>query len=436
MLQDLLTRFLLIELIDSPLLAIFAVLAVALAVVVVLVRPRHLVRWAIVFVGGVLAGYVLAKILEAMGMFEGPLPAHAAPAGALAIGLVVLGLTAVFTRPWWRRVLAVLLVVCAAVAGTLAVNTLYGVTHTPAAILGLQILPPAVIPAPDQGDGDPATLYQRWTPPPDMPTQGTVGALSGSEAIPVTGFAPRDASLYLPPAALVADPPKLPLIVFMMGQPGTPDPTSLAKALDAFAAAHEGLAPIALVVDQLGAPENDPACADSTTFGDVSTYVNSAVPAYAKATLNIIDDPAYWAIGGFSNGGSCAITYGAQYPDTWGSILDVSGNEYPGSEHPDQTTADVFGGNAAAFEAAKPAALMAARPGQYDGHLAVFTYGVEDATYGPGQVANAALAQSAGFTVLTDAIAGAGHDGPALDGGLEFAVAAFAAQTGLAPPAP
>ena len=57
------------------------------------------------------------------------------------------------------------------------------------------------------------------------------------------GYAPRDAALYLPPAALVADPPRLPLIVFMMGQPGTPDPTSLAAALNAYAASHTGLCP-------------------------------------------------------------------------------------------------------------------------------------------------------------------------------------------------
>lgn len=432
--NDPLTGLLLVELIDSPLLAIVAGIAVVLALVVFLVRPRRPLRWGAVFAGATVAGYVVAKVLEAQQIFQGPLPAHAASGGALAVGLVAVGATALFTRPWWRRIVAGGLVVSAALAGALSVNTLYGVTHTPAAVLGMQLLPPAELPAVTPSDGDPAALYRNWEPPAGMPAKGTVGALSGGEAIPVRGFAPRDAAVYLPPAALVDDPPPLPLIVFMMGQPGTPDPTFLAAALDDFAAAHAGLAPIALVVDQLGSPENDPACADSPTYGAVSTYLNTAVPAYARNRLDIVQDPAFWAIGGFSNGGSCAVTYGAAHPETWGSVLDVSGNEYPGSEHPDATIADVFGGDAAAFAAAKPAALMAARPGRYDGHLAVFTYGTADTTYAPGQVSNAALAQKAGFTVRTDPIDGAGHDGAALTGGLAYAVAAFGAHTGLAAP--
>lgn len=423
-----------LELIDSPLLPASAGLALVLLVAAVVVPPRRPVRWSLVFAGAALLGWALAKTLESIGLFQGPLPAHAAPVAALALGGAAVGLVAAFTRPWWRRMLALALVPCALVAGALGVNALYGVTHTPAAVLGLQALPAVRLPQPSSDESDPATLFERWSAPADMPRTGRVGALSGDEAIPAAGFAPRDAALYLPPAALVPDPPRLPLVVFMMGQPGSPDPTSLAAALDAFAASHEGLAPIALVVDQLGSRDADPACVDSASFGAVSTYVNEAVPAHARERLNVIDDPAYWTIGGFSNGGSCAFAYAAEHPETWGSLLDVSGNEYPGSEHPDQTIADAFGGDAAAFEAAKPASLLAARGGQFAGHLAIFTSGAADAVFGPGQANNAALAASAGFTVRTDVIAGAGHDGPALDGGLAFGVAAVAAYTGLAPP--
>jgi enterochelin esterase-like enzyme len=179
----------------------------------------------------------------------------------------------------------------------------------------------------------------------------------------------------------------------------------------------------------------DPACADSAKYGKVSTYINHDVPAYATKALNIVKDPAYWIIGGYSNGGSCAFAYGAQHPEIWGSIMDISGNEYPGSEHVDRTIADAFGGDKAAFDAAKPAALLAARPGAYDGHLAVFTHGDQDGTFGPGQVSNAALAQQAGFTVFSETIAGEGHVGPALSKGLTAAIDALGPGLGLAAPA-
>ncbi|KTS81293.1 hypothetical protein NS183_17290, partial [Microbacterium testaceum] len=108
---------------------------------------------------------------------------------------------------------------------------------------GSQLAPAASAPqpAPTAPAGDPATLYQNLQPPAGMPSKGSVSSLTGDAKIPTGQYAARDASLYLPPAAQVANPPALPLLVFMMGQPGSPDPTNLAKALDAFAAQHNGL---------------------------------------------------------------------------------------------------------------------------------------------------------------------------------------------------
>ena len=322
------------------------------------------------------------------------------------------------------------------VTGFIGVNRAYGITHNRAALLGVQAwdvqpLPPLA----GGGADDDAPLYETWKAPTGMPAQGRISALSGAQRIPVGAFpSARDGALYLPPAALVADPPPLPLLVFMMGQPGSPDPGPLSKALDRFAAAHDGLAPIALIVDQLGAPERDPACADSTMFGAVSTYINELVPAYAEKNLNIAADHSLWTIGGYSNGGSCAFAYAADNPTLWGNLLNISGNEYPGSEHVADTVRDVFGGSQKAFVAAVPTAVMARNPGAYDGHTAVFTWGSEDTVFGPGQQRNAAAARAAGFTVFTTEIPGAGHVGAALDSGLDAGIAQLAPALGLAPP--
>ncbi|MDQ1127949.1 alpha/beta hydrolase-fold protein [Microbacterium sp. SORGH_AS_0888] len=421
-----------LELINSPIVWIFVALAVALALVVVLVRPWRGWRLLIALAVGAIGGYVAVIGLEALGAFDGPLPGSASIWAAGGFALAAVGVVGAFSRPWWRRALAVVLVLVALVAAGLGVNRSYGLTHTLATILGIQALESAPLPAATASSDDPATLFQTWTPPADMPAKGRVSALSDAERIPDTGFAARDAALYLPPAALVAHPPKLPLIVFMMGQPGTPDPTSLAAALDAFAAAHHGLAPIAIVVDQLGSINADPACHDSDKYGKVSTYINTDVPAYARTHLNIVDDPAYWVIGGYSNGGACAFAYAAQYPQLWGNLMDVSGNEYPGSEHVAKTTQEVFGGDAAAFEAARPTSWLTRNAGSYGGHAAVFTHGDQDATFGPGQVANAAAAKAAGFTVYETTLPGVNHTGPALDLGLRFAIDSLGPRLGLA----
>lgn len=423
------------ELINSPLLAVISAVA-ALGVIAVLVWPRRrvILTLSIAAAAGV-AMFVVAKTLEAMNTFEGPLPSASVWWAAGAVAAIGVGFVGIFRRPWGRRLVGAVTVLAALGAGILGVNASYGVTHNLAAILGVQALDPATLPAKTTSTTDPATLYQTWSPPADMPATGSVSALTGASKIPTGQYAARDASLYLPPAALVANPPALPLLVFMMGQPGSPDPTALAKALDTFAAENKGLAPIAIVVDQLTAPDRDPACVDSSMYGAVSTYINQLVPQWAEQNLNIVADHRYWTIGGFSNGGSCAAMYGSKYPAIWGQMLDVMGNEFPGSEHVPQTVADVYGGDAAAFQANKPSVIMASAPaGTYAGHTAIFTWGSLDTTYGPGQQANAAAAQAAGFAVLTYVVEGAGHTGEALDGSLAYAIPALAPALGLAAP--
>ncbi|MFH8250802.1 esterase [Microbacterium sp. B2969] len=421
------------ELIDGGMIPAFGVLTTALVVLVAARgrrRPRRLASGAAI---GIALGVALVLFCDVSRIFDVELPPYSAVWVAVGLGLAGLGVAALLQASWGRGSVAALLVLTSLVLGALGVNREFGITHTLASILGVQALAPVALPARTPTPPGPGPVYSSWTPPPGMPAKGEVGALSGDTRIPSPGYAPRDAAIYLPPAALVAHPPKLPLLVFMMGQPGSPDPTTLAAALDAFAAAHSGLAPIAIVADQLTAPQLDPACHDSTTYGAVSSYFNVSIPAYARAHLNVIADPAYWAIGGYSNGGSCAVLWGSQHPEIWGNILDVSGNEYPGSGNDAQTIAKVFAGDGAAFAAAKPTAVMAAHPGEYAGHTAVFTAGTLDTTYGPGQRANAAAAGAAGFTTVFDAVPGATHVGAALTDGLALGVPALAAPLGLAP---
>jgi enterochelin esterase-like enzyme len=424
-----------LELIDGPVLPACGILTTLLMVLVAAVRPRHPLRLTLGALGGALFAVVFVAFVDAVNAFGVQIPPAATVWAAVGLGSTGMGIAALWSGPWWRRVLAVVLILSSLVLGAIGVNRAFSITHTLAAIIGVQAVGPIALPAKTAMDTISAPLSTTWTAPAGMPATGTVGALTGEDRIPAPGFAARDASIYLPPAALVSDPPPLPLLVFMMGQPGTPEPNAIAKALDAFAAQHAGLAPIAIIADQLTDPTVDPACHDSAAHGAVSSYFNLSIPAFARARLNVIDDPAYWVIGGYSNGGSCALLWGSQHPEVWGSLLDVSGNEFPGSETVDKTIATTFAGDRAAFEAAKPVAVMAAAPaGAYDGHAAVFTAGADDTQFGPGQRSNADAACAAGFTVTFETVPGASHVGPALDGGLALAMSALGPVLGLSGP--
>lgn len=214
--------------------------------------------------------------------------------------------------------------------------------------------------------------------------------------------------------------PALPLVIMMMGHPGAPDPTVISNVLDGFAAQHDGLAPIVIVADLLGAAVNDTACADSAAYGKARTYITVDVVDWAKKNLHIIDDPAYWTIAGYSNGGGgCAATFGAQSPQLWRNILSVSGEPFGGSEQVANVTKTIYGGSAAAFEASKPVNIMAAAaPGTYAGMTAIFTAGAQDPAYISAADTVAAQARAVGMTVVRYDVPGAGHVGDALTGGL------------------
>lgn len=423
-----------LELIDGALLPGCGILTALLVALVALVRPRHPVRLVVAAMGGAAFAVALVALFDVLDTFDVQIPGMAMVWSAIGLGGAALGVAALWSGPWWRRVLAAVLILASILLGALGVNRAFDITHTLAAIVGIQAVGPATLPPRTTATAAATPLYSTWTPPAGMPEKGAVGALTGDDRIPSPGFAARDAAIYLPPAALVADPPLLPLLVFMMGQPGSPEPNAIAKALDAFAAENAGLAPIAIIADQLTSPTVDPACHDSATYGAVSSYFNQSIPVYARSHLNVIDDPRYWVIGGYSNGGSCALLWGSEHPEIWGNLLDVSGNEFPGSETVEATIAHVFDGDRAAFEAAKPVAVMAANTGSYAGHTAVFTAGSDDTDFGPGQQANADAARTAGFTVIFEVVPGAGHVGVALDDGLALGIAALGPVLGLSAP--
>ena len=220
------------------------------------------------------------------------------------------------------------------------------------------------------------------------------------------GFKPRQAFLYLPPAYLTAQRPALPVLVLMAGQPGSPrdwfEIGRLKETMDAYAAAHGGLAPVVVVVDPLGSPYRNPLCSDTPRGGRAATYLQQDVPTWITTHLQVDPDRSHWAIAGLSNGGTCALQVVTRAPETYRVFLAMSPEEHPTLGGEQRTIDRGFGGDRAAYEANDPLSLMAAAPpGRYDGIAGLISIGAQDEEYASAVPALVNGARDAGIEVDT-----------------------------------
>ncbi len=377
------------------------------------IRRRWMLTAAVAAVGFGVVGIGLTWLLaDHYNLFGVVLTADSRMWIALAFAGIGIALASLWRATWRRAIAAPLAIVLFALTGAMGVNIAFGQYPTLRAALGLPAFGAADLPPVDPGDADRPTIDD-WTPPAGMPAQGTVGTVT----IPATasGFAARPAVVYTPPAALTDNPPLLPVLIIMSGQPGSPeDPLTAAhlqQSLDAYAAAHDGLAPFVVSPDQLGSPDANPLCIDSP-LGDSATYLTVDVPNWIRANLPVLDAPGGWGIGGLSQGGTCSIQLGAAHPELFSAILDASGEEFPSLGDEATTIARGFAGDRAAYEAAKPAAIMAAHA-PYQDMIAVFGVGSDDAGFLPGVQRIYQEAQAAGMTASYVEAQGSAHDATA-----------------------
>ncbi|WP_353115576.1 alpha/beta hydrolase-fold protein [Microbacterium sp.] len=427
-----------LDIIGGPLPWIVWGLGLLGAVLLLVRRPTvpRVRRTTIGLLTGGLVGYGACALSDALNVFGTPLPPETrwwAAGSFAAIGLAVVNL---WDSKLWRKLVAVVSIVLAGLSATIGINAAYGLDTTVGDFLEISTLKTATSfadPLPTHA-AETLPLYTSWKPPADMPKHGEVRLLAAGTKIPSSaGFVPRDASIYLPPAALVKDPPALPVVVHMMGLPGSPSPNRLQPVLDQFAAAHDGLAPIVIIADQLGSSEQNPGCVDSKAFGGVSTYFNKDIPDYIRTHLRVLPSSKYWTISGYSNGGACSFLYGAEHPEVWGSFASISGEEWAGMEDPGPVLSRVYGGSREKFDANKPENILLRHPGAYKDHAAVFTVGANDHRYGKHATSGAEHARTAGFVTTLTALPGDGHVGAAFVDGLTEELNVLAPLWGLAP---
>jgi dienelactone hydrolase len=428
------------NIVDSPFVGVIYTLGLGAVLFLALRRPSR--RWIITGLAALLTGSLCAFLVL---WFVAATDAFGVGLGTgtmiwvyLVFSAICLAIVNLWRSRATRKVVASLSIVLFLLVGTVGINADFGLDRTVADLAGVSTQKPLTLPktaaptptsTPTPLDG--GALWANWTPPKDMPSGGTTGTVVISNT--TSGFKSRPAGLYLPPAALVKNPPLLPLVIMLMGQPGNPDPSFQAPILNAYAARHSGLAPIVLVVDQLGSPGVDPLCLDTAKFGKVETFLTVDAVNWARANLHVLQDAAHWTIAGYSNGGECALSLGTKFPQTWGNVLDISGEEYPGSDKPAATLASVFKGNRAAYDAVKPLGMLASH--HYPDTVGIFTVGSNDGMYRTEAKAVDAATTAAGWKTTYFEVPNGGHVLGALNGGLQEGYKVLYPRLGLSDPA-
>ncbi|MGB7236563.1 MAG: alpha/beta hydrolase-fold protein [Rhodococcus sp. (in: high G+C Gram-positive bacteria)] len=234
--------------------------------------------------------------------------------------------------------------------------------------------------------GYPTAAAALGHPPATLPAAGKV--IEADIPGVVSGFRARPASIYLPPAYSVDTHAPLPVLVLLTGQPGHVvdwlQGGHLARTMDTYAAAHDGLAPVVVVADGLGDTEANPMCMDSD-LGNAFTYLSVDVPAWAKSHLQVSEDPHSWAIGGYSYGGTCALQAAVLAPTVYPTFLDISGEDEPRRGTRAESVTAAFGDDSEAsekrFDAVAPLEVMAKR--EFPSTAGAFLAGSEDGEFRP-----------------------------------------------------
>ncbi|WEV76339.1 alpha/beta hydrolase-fold protein [Bifidobacterium sp. ESL0800] len=335
-----------------------------------------------------------------------------------------------------RRVIAIITIVLAVVTCALKVDGIYGEYTTIGSVFGhnqFSKLDPGTV---GKTDGKADNTVEKWKKLgkegklPTMPKKGAVHSVD----IPATlsHFKARTANVYLPPAALTKNPPKLPVMIVMAGQPGTPDrffsAGVLGAKLDAYAAKHYGLAPIAVSPDQNGSLTHNSLCAD-TPKGNAETYLTRDVTRWIKSNLPVEQSPSKWLIGGFSQGGTCATQLGPAHPDLYGHIYSAGGEIEPTAGSHKSTVKKYFAGNEKAFDKHVPINIIERHsPSKQTWFSAA---GQVDSKSQKNQKAISKAAMKAGMAVTTVVVKGTGHDWHTVNAGMSAQIDLFGSETGL-----
>jgi S-formylglutathione hydrolase FrmB len=192
------------------------------------------------------------------------------------------------------------------------------------------------------------------------------------------------------------------------GTPGGPEDWTrggfAAQTADAYAAQHQGVAPILAFVDHNGSFTNDTECVDGP-MGNAETFLAHDAPRFLSDLLHVPLEPRHWAMAGFSEGGTCAFELAMRHPDVFGAFIDIAGDRAPTLGSEAVTLAKLYGGDRATMAAHDPDNLL--RDHRFPDLDGWFVAGASDGRYVAVAHHLAAAARAAGITVSEKTVAGA-----------------------------
>jgi S-formylglutathione hydrolase FrmB len=305
---------------------------------------------------GLIAGGLAYFYIEQTGIAGGRPPPPAfwvwVVLSGFAVGVLLIGWS---RNPWWRRTLSVLSVPSSLLCFAIALNIWTG--YVPTVQSGWDQLTGKPLP----GEIDANTAFGmrlRGQVPPDG---GAIVKITTPDT--ASGFWHRDELVYLPPAWFKSNPPpRLPAVMMIGGQLGTPEDWFRAggakQVIDDFAADHGGYSPVFVFADASGSFANDTECVNGPR-GNAADHLTKEIIPSVVSRFGVSPDRTSWGIAGWSMGGTCALTLTAKHPELFSAFVDIDGDAFPNAgESERDTIAHLFGGDADAFRSFDPATVM------------------------------------------------------------------------------
>lgn len=408
---------------------VIATAAVAILWLVAIRSRRHVITVGIAAGIALIVYLTVSRLLVALSILPEPLPGTVCFWIAVGMFALILAVPRLRRAKSWRTRLISIIAVGSVVLGAAnGVNREFDAYPTLASLVESDEVDAA---SPDEFDAHGIQIVDLpdWRPPSDLPGRGRLVTMP----IPPTrsGFQARDAIVYLPPAYSSNPRPRLPVLVLLAGQPGSPSDWlhsgAMPSTMDAFAASHRGVTPVVIVADGTGTRWANPACVDSPA-GNVSTYLTADLRAWADHELTVARDRRGWAVGGLSYGGTCAMQLVTNHPDVYSVFLNMSGQLEPTIGSRRRTVNTLFGGNEEAFRRVNPMDIMAVRA--FPETSGAFVVGADDSEYRPDLERVYASAKRSGMQVELTTLPG-GHSFAVWRAGLADRLPWIAAHLGI-----
>jgi enterochelin esterase-like enzyme len=200
-------------------------------------------------------------------------------------------------------------------------------------------------------------FYSSWAdlfgvssgPPPPVRTTNVISGTGSVEVMTVNAKSgvTADTLVWLPPGYAASGQTKYPVVMFLPGQPSSPQ--TVFNEYDFGNVASQEVTSgkvkpfVAVFPPIMIAPPRDTECVDVPNGPQAETWLASDVPNALQAKYRVEAPGKHWSLMGWSAGGLCVAKLLLKYPTTFSAAVSFGGAY---QAYLDNTTGDLFGGNA------------------------------------------------------------------------------------------